>query len=407
MPALPARPPEGPGRGRAGGWEACPYPFALNECYDVYHMLVASRGRCIGLSGEQAPKLFVAGDGAGGDLAVGMVFMVLQAGSVELRHWHNARALPPPEGIILLYPALDLNVGNWMTEDNFQFTAELRHRGISKDIPCCKDAHRDSPVLGTSQYFDDKDDEDGGEAGDANVDRAFLQRGNQRDSAPAPLPEAACQGAQLVIPSKISYLNDRILAPELMRAMVILYVGPHNRPDFRVDFLLSPLVAPDSLLAMFPKTYFLTGERDPLVDDTLVFAGRLRQAKMTAWQERLEMGLLAKAEACVFKVYEHVEMLLLPGISHGFLQFLAFFPEGWGYISKCAQWMLDTFQHAIPDADHKRATTTGKDSIHPSCATERRGDWQDTIAGSVYSSEDEDRPLEIARASRNVRLHVR
>lgn len=27
-----------------------PYPYALNECYDVYHTIVATRGRCMGLS---------------------------------------------------------------------------------------------------------------------------------------------------------------------------------------------------------------------------------------------------------------------------------------------------------------------------------------------------------------------
>lgn len=34
-----------------------PYPYALNECYDVYRSLVASRGRCIGLSGEYKPRI--------------------------------------------------------------------------------------------------------------------------------------------------------------------------------------------------------------------------------------------------------------------------------------------------------------------------------------------------------------
>ena len=89
----------------------------------------------------------------------------------------------------------------------------------------------------------------------------------------------------------ISYFNDRILTPEMMRAMIILYIGPHHRPDFGSDYLLSPCLAPDSLLAAFPRTWMLTGERDPLVDDTVIFAGRLRQAKRGAWVEGREMGL--------------------------------------------------------------------------------------------------------------------
>ena len=70
------------------------------------------------------------------------------------------------------------------------------------------------------------------------------------------------------------------------RLMIILYIGAHNRPDFTQDYLLSPVLAPESLLARFPKTYFMTGERDPLVDDTVVFAGRLRRAKEAAARER-------------------------------------------------------------------------------------------------------------------------
>ena len=97
---------------------------------------------------------------------------------------------------------------------------------------------------------------------------------------------------RLAMSSMISYFNDRILSPEMLRAMIILYIGPYNRPDFATDFLLSPLLAPDSLLARFPKVYMLTGERDPLVDDTVIFAGRLRQAHLQKFKERQELGLV-------------------------------------------------------------------------------------------------------------------
>ena len=90
---------------------------------------------------------------------------------------------------------------------------------------------------------------------------------------------------RLAVPSLISYVSDRVLTPEMLRAMIILYIGPHSRPDFATDFLLSPVLAPDSLLAQFPKTYFLTGERDPLVDDTVIMAGRIRAAKSRDWHE--------------------------------------------------------------------------------------------------------------------------
>lgn len=101
-----------------------------------------------------------------------------------------------------------------------------------------------------------------------------------------------------------------------MRAMIILYIGPHNRPDFSSDYLLCPILAPDSLLERFPKTYFLTGERDPLVDDTVIMAGRIRRAKAERFQR--ESGGEMRKE---FDDRDVVEVVLIPGISHGFLQF--------------------------------------------------------------------------------------
>ena len=156
--------------------------------------------------------------------------------------------------------------------------------------------------------------------------------------------------------SLISYFGDRILTPEMMRAMIILYVGPYNRPDFQTDHLLCPAVAPESLLAKFPKTYFLTGERDPLVDDTVIFAGRLRQAKLHLFRERQEVGLEKSHHE--FNEKDHVEVSLIPGISHGFIQFVSIFPEGWKHIFKCATWINEIFDrppHAFegPSIEHR------------------------------------------------------
>ncbi len=39
-------------------------------------------------------------------------------------------------------------------------------------------------------------------------------------------------------------------------------------------------MTPAKLLAQFPPVYLLCGERDPFSDDTLIFAGRLRDAKL-------------------------------------------------------------------------------------------------------------------------------
>ncbi|KAI9219658.1 alpha/beta hydrolase fold-domain-containing protein [Blastocladiella britannica] len=90
--------------------------------------------------------------------------------------------------------------------------------------------------------------------------------------------------ATLALTSHMANFNDRVLAPETMRALALLYVGPSMEPiDLMNDYYLSPRRTPDHILAQYPKTYFVVGERDPLVDDTVVTAGRIREAKQRAW----------------------------------------------------------------------------------------------------------------------------
>jgi battenin len=223
----------------------------------------------------------------------------------------------------------------------------------------------------------------------------------------------------------ISYFNDRILTPEMMRAMIILYIGPYNRPDFSTDFLLSPVLAPEALLARFPKTYFLTGERDPLVDDTVIFAGRIRQAKLHQFRERQELGL--EKSRLEFDEKEHVEVSLIPGISHGFVNFVSVFPEGWRQLFRCAGWIGDLFDRAgriersrpeaasrngsgvpVQKAQKLRRDTSGSaNGVSPSTSsalpTGRNGSANGSATPRHHrrgltgeSSGDEDRPLEMS-----------
>ncbi|KAJ2985285.1 hypothetical protein NUW54_g10199 [Trametes sanguinea] len=117
--------------------------------------------------------------------------------------------------------------------------------------------------------------------------------------------EQAPIGTRLTMTSRTGYFQDRIISPSMgirgfawsasecselmrhhfvcpvpqMRAMAILYIGPHRNPDFQSDYQLSPILAPDHLLAHFPPLLMSCGEKDPFVDDTLIFAGRVRKAK--------------------------------------------------------------------------------------------------------------------------------
>jgi acetyl esterase/lipase len=51
--------------------------------------------------------------------------------------------------------------------------------------------------------------------------------------------------------------------------MALFYLGNSpNELEMANDYYLSPVAAPMELLEKFPPTYFLTGEKDPFVDDT-------------------------------------------------------------------------------------------------------------------------------------------
>ena len=334
-----------------------PYPYALNECFDVYTMIITTKGRCIGMEPGSCPRIVLTGDSAGGNLATSTALMIIQSnGSGGTR----GLSLPSPAGLVLMYPALDMNLGSWMTDDQMALIKNPRTvkkhenfiRRKSEDIdnkytpttprPSDDETNPFDEFMTTSQKEDEKDNPKA-KTRETDVE---AQKKAIATSKPQPLK------TRLAVSSVISYFSDRILTPEMMRAMVILYVGPYSRPDFTTDHLLCPAVAPEALLARFPKTYFLTGERDPLVDDTVLFAGRLRQAKLHLFQERKEIGL-EKSNA-EFAEKDHVEVALIPGISHGFVQFVSIYPDGWKHIYRCAKWIQDIF--AMPPGSFEGPT---------------------------------------------------
>jgi acetyl esterase/lipase len=413
-----------------------PYPYALNECFDVYTTIVNTHGKCLGLAGDQVPSIVVAGDSAGGNLAVAMTLMLIERNIDPSRRY---REMPLPDGLMLCYPSLDMNIGNWMTDEQMSLIRDRRMRRTNKSIMRRKSMQYAS-LVGTPHHSDDEDDTPTKEMTQEQLEtRLSMSLHARSNSAPAnmspsfplsPQPEFshaaptqlsptdarpppagmhevqdasssrtksqpqkkqkdALQVPQipaahastshhpepmrtrLATSSMISYFNDRVLTPEMMRAMIILYIGPHNRPDFSREYLLSPVLAPDSLLERFPKTYFLTGERDPLVDDTVIFAGRLRRVKEALFNRTnaqqplrtpvpsdfiLSGGSLSiriptspgpdQDPEPMFDAKDVCEVTLIPGTSHGFLQVAGIYPPAWKLYDRCVGWMEEMFMHA-------------------------------------------------------------
>ncbi|KAI1098971.1 alpha/beta-hydrolase [Jackrogersella minutella] len=380
-----------------------PYPFALNECFDVYTTIIRSKGRCIGMSGLEVPKVVVTGDSAGGNLCTAMTLMIIES-STNRRQSSIQAELPVPVGLVLLYPGLDMNIGNWMSDEQMSLIKDRRMRMTNKDYLRRKTMQYND-LVGTPHQSDDEDEEPSGpvpgtrssKSDDSGVDENGIRSphpeyshanpqtwSKSEPSAPASSKDTKSMShrpepmrTRLAMASMISYFNDRVLTPEMMRAMIILYIGPHNRPDFSQDYLLSPILAPDFLLQKFPKTYFLTGERDPLVDDTVIFAGRLRRVKHASHSQRSSQGMSGLDNITEFDEKDVAEVVLIPGISHGFTQFPSLYPPAWKLIDRCARWavdLLDTAEERV-----KREQETFSQSYH----------------ARNESSGDEDRPLEI------------
>ncbi|KAI0136833.1 Alpha/Beta hydrolase protein [Xylariales sp. AK1849] len=380
-----------------------PYPYALNECFDVYTTIVKSKGRCIGMSGNQAPKVVLTGDSAGGNLATAVTLMIIESSIGNRRPGLAQGELPIPDGLVLLYPGLDMNIGNWMSDEQMALVKDRRMRVTNKGYLRRKNTQYDD-LVGTPHQSDDEDEPQASNGGGSKSDERVTmdeegirsphpeyshahpqtwsksqptspvsrrQDSNTTSEKPEPLR------TRLAMSSMISYFNDRILTPEMMRAMIILYVGPHNRPDFSQDYLLSPILAPDILLQHFPKTYFLTGERDPLVDDTVIFAGRLRKVKQTHHAQRTSQGMRGLEDVSDFDEKDVAEVVLIPGISHGFSQFPTVYPPAWKLIDRCAIWAMDLLNAAEIREKHEHARRQTRHHYR------------------AESSGDEDRPLEI------------
>ncbi|KAI9456514.1 Alpha/Beta hydrolase protein [Lactarius psammicola] len=191
----------------------------------------------------------------------------------------------------------------------------------------------------------------------ANVEVAKKRRRAAYDRKNAPI------GMRLTMTSRSGYFQDRIISPTMMRAMAILYIGPHLNPDFASDYHISPILTPPQILAKFPPLLLQCGEKDPLVDDTIIFAGRVREAKR---QRREELrGALAKGRGNMDstelqKLEDELEnleveddegwlqMQIFSGWSHGYLQMPSLMPEAQVAIDDLATWIEGVFATVSP-----------------------------------------------------------
>lgn len=148
--------------------------------------------------------------------------------------------------------------------------------------------------------------------------------------------------------------------------MAILYIGPRRNPDFETDYYISPVLAPARLLAHFPPVYLICGERDPFVDDTVIFSGRVREAKrkrrseaefkMQGQSAKFGEGLRMSSTPGKPAEPDHilretdddwVQMRIIEGWGHGFMQMASLMKEVDSVLTEMADWIDESFEKAL------------------------------------------------------------
>jgi acetyl esterase/lipase len=410
-----------------------PYPYALEECFDLYRTLHESKGTVLGMSGRPTFRTILTGDSAGGNLAAGVMLKILEYPQPHIKSAYASKAaggpgsvpppLPKPIALVLNYPALNFAYTSWMRPDhvsvlrsqsevNLQNITPIRRGSVSRkrdsidmesknrrqsqqkrasrallasnksytslanqalgldERVALAEADENSPPGGSPPEQQGKwigriesDDVEAQMAAANSEDedtarRARLQKELQAatDKMDIELNErqskSTAVNTRLMMTSMSAYFQDRIMTQSMMRAMAILYIGPRRQPDFDNDYFLSPIVAPAKYLADFPPVLFTCGEKDPICDDTVVMAGRIRQAKLARQMEVKKRGArfgeqLRMSGATAIEEDEDaedwVQMRIIEGWSHGYLQMSSLLPEAKRVISFLSNWMGAAF----------------------------------------------------------------
>ncbi|CDR40286.1 hypothetical protein NBRC10512_007665 [Rhodotorula toruloides] len=433
-----------------------PFPYAIDEMYDAYSLLHATKGRCIGMntSGEKELRVVLTGDSAGANIATGVVLRILEnrqfASSSSRPSSSSTTPIPPlPVALVFAYAALSFHFTSWMSSSDLRVLRSDSHpdiasllrqkdhldhrsplavvedvekrssgsergrpkvlrrrrttswgRGLVRGLPgsasfaairegyftsskkaassdqvdqAARDEEEEVPVTDETEkslservvWWDDQ-----AFGGGEQVQRALGEKVREEEKGVGVREKgkqvAAVDGGEegvlsetrLAMTSRTAFFNDRIISPSMCRAMALLYIGPRNAPDLHSDYHISPIFTPPALLAHFPPVYLSCGERDPFVDDTVLFAGKLREAKesrkleLLSRESRFGAGLRMSSSTTARDPIldqdedDWVQTSIIAGWSHGYLQMVSLLPAAEKVIDMHADWIVEAFERA-------------------------------------------------------------
>lgn len=232
-----------------------------------------------------------------------------------------------PDALCLIYPALSFDLECWMKPAHLEYMRTESHVDLSQSFLKSKVLKPLSPLAVETAPRAIDVLTDAVDVRDSVFDRFKPKKFMNLDS------KVPYIHSYLSMTSRLTYFADRVLPPEcifnsytVLRAMSIMYLAESPLiPDLHTDYYLSPILAPNALLAQFPKTFLLCGEKDPIVDDTIIFANRLREAKGATGAHSEEV----------------VRTKILPGLSHAFQQIYAILPESRQAAILLSNWFLE------------------------------------------------------------------
>lgn len=276
-----------------------PYPRALEEVFYTYCWALLNAPSL----GTTAQTVILAGDSAGANLNIGLTMMCLEYG------------VRPPNGLFLAYVPVILtsapSPSRLLTfiDPLLPFGFIL---GCSKAYACSPEVYNQSMIherklrrnICNSQHAKPESGsvENGSESDHENSVEEAEEQGSSEMSAGPSTGIISRWVASLsnkfssLSPSK-SFSDDAQLEEEMERERHLPCPLDMLRIDIPMDPYISPYFASDSVLSNFPPVSVLTTEFDPFLDDCVQFAKKLKK-----------LGVQTKLD-------------VLPGLSHGFLNF--------------------------------------------------------------------------------------
>lgn len=220
-----------------------PYPWPIEECFDLYVAIIQSKGKVLGLSGKKDIHVILVGDSAGGNISASVTLKILAHNqrigqetviptpstssnrtlslNTDPKSYKNPLdcILPIPIGVILIYPALDFEMSCWMSPSQLSLIRAESNTNLfrSKSLESMwqtKDHFSHASPLSVVPDLEKKQSLWRRALGVKSKDRAQPIRDKIKT-------KEAWASSRLAMTSRMSFFNDRVISPDLMRAMAI------------------------------------------------------------------------------------------------------------------------------------------------------------------------------------------